>query len=126
MSAPRSIATMVLLALVLGVSSVAIAAGLLDGIYLVTLTAPSVDSFTAALIAIQNGSQIVIVLLDFLDNPLVFGVGQLSAQQQAAGSLLFSDGVQAGQFSVTFQGSNVTGTATLSEVQFALGGSKAF
>lgn len=125
MSVPRSLATIILLALVLGVVSLATATGPLDGIYLVTLNAQGVESFSSALIATQNGSQMVIVILDFLDSPLVFGVGQLTAQQQVAAPLQFSDGIGAGQLTVTFQGLNVTGTATLFEIQFSLSGTRA-
>jgi hypothetical protein len=126
MSGPRSLAALVLLALVIGVAGLATAAGELDGIYLVTLNAEGVEPITYALVATQNGSQLVLILLDFLDNPLVFAVGNLTAQQQLSGPLLFSDGVGAGELSVTFQGANVAGRATLFERQFGLAGTKAF
>ena len=125
MKGPRWLG-LLLLAAVLGGASLAVAAGPLDGIYLVTLDAAGVESLSSALIATQNGSQMVVILLDLLDSPLVFGVGQLTAQQQVNGSLRFADDLGAGEFNVTFQGTNVTGSATLFEVPFSLRGTKAF
>ena len=125
MRSPRWLG-LLLLAAVLGGASLAVAAGPLDGIYLVTLDAAGVESLSSALIATQNGSQMVVILLDLLDSPLVFGVGQLTAQQQVTGSLRFSDDLGAGEFNVIFQGANVTGSATLFEVTFSLRGTKAF
>ncbi len=125
MRSPRWLG-LLLLAAVLGGASLAVAAGPLDGIYLVTLDAAGVESLSSALIATQNGSQMVVILLDLLDSPLVFGVGQLTAQQQLTGSPPFADDLGAGEFNVIFQGANVTGSATLFEVTFSLRGTKAF
>ena len=126
MTAPRSLAALVLLALVLGLAGLAMAAGDLDGFYFLTMSAANIDPFTLVLSVTHNGQQIVVLFLDPLDSSVVYGLGVLTAEQQAAGPLFFGDGLDAGAFSVRLQGPTATGTATLFEVQFSFSGSKAF
>ena len=125
MTAPRSLAALVLLTL-LGTASVGLAAGALDGAYVLTGTGPDMDPVTLALMVTQNGSQVGIALLDPLDSSWTYLIGGLNADQRVEGPLLFGDGLHAGNLSVQFQGSNVTGTVTLFEVEFNVSGSKAF
>ena len=123
MTARRSLAALVALA-VLGVASLAMAAGPFDGAYVVTGTGTDMDPVTFALMVTQNGTQIGIALLDPLDSSWTYLIGVLGADQRVAGPLLFGDGLQAGSLSVRFQDSDVTGTVTLFEVQFDVNGSK--
>ena len=125
-TAPRSLAALVLLALVVGVASLAMAAGPLDGFYVLTLSGEGIDPFTLVLTVAQNGQQIVVLLLDPPASSWLYGLGELNAEQQVQGPLFFGDGLNAGQFSVRFQGPSVTGTATLFEAQLSLSGNKAF
>lgn len=125
MTARQSLAALVVVAL-LGVAGFATAAGPLDGAYVVTGTGTDMDPVTFALMVTQNGTQIGIALLDPLDSSWTYLIGGLDADQRVDGPLLFGDGLQAGSLSVRFQGSDVTGTVTLFEVQYDVNGSKVF
>jgi hypothetical protein len=123
MTAPRSLGALVLVT-VLGAAGLVLAAGALDGAYVLTGTGP--DPVTLALMVTQTGSQVGIAVLDPLDSSWTYLVGDLTADQRVEGPLLFGDGLQAGSLSVRFQGSNVTGTVTLFEVEFSVSGSRIF
>ena len=121
----RRLAVLAALAL-LGVAGLAVAAGPLDGVYVVTGTGPDMDPVTFALMVTQTGTQIGIAVLDPLDSSWTYLIGGLDADQRVDGPLLFGDGLQAGSLSVRFQGSDITGTVTLFEVQYNVNGNKIF
>ena len=121
----RRLAVLAALAL-LGVAGLAVAAGPLDGVYVVTGTGTGMDPVTFALMVTQTGTRIGVALLDPLDNSWTYLIGPLDADQRVDGPLLFGDGLQAGSLSVRFQGADVTGTVTLFEVRYDVSGSKLF
>jgi hypothetical protein len=125
MTAPRSLGALVLVTL-LGAAGLVLAAGALDGAYVLTGTGPDMDPVTLALMVTQSGSQVGIAVLDPLDSSWTYLIGGLNADQRVEGPLLFADGLQVGSLSVRFQGTNVTGTVTLFEVEFSVSGSKIF
>jgi hypothetical protein len=125
MIAPRSCLALVLLTLV-GVSSPTMAAGPLDGAYSVTGGAEGAASVAMFLVVLQTGSTAVVAVLDPLDSSWTFGSGTLNADQEVDGLLLFGDVLEAGQFRLRFQDSNVTGTIKLFETSLEINGTKVF
>ncbi len=118
--------TALVVAVWLGATGLAAAVDTLDGAYLVTATGTDMDPVTLVFVVRQNDAQIGIAVLDPLDSSWTYLVAPLSADQRVDGPLLFGDGLQAGDLSVRFQGSSVTGTVTLFDVQFDVRGTRSF
>ena len=121
--APRSVAALVLLAL-LAVASVAQAVGPLDGVYALTATAEDTDPYLLYLVVLQNGAAVGIAFLDPVFGEYFYGFGTLDAEQRLQGTLSYGDGLEAGSFNLRLLGATVEGSATLYASPFAFSGPK--
>jgi hypothetical protein len=130
---PPRFATVLILLLLLATAGSAWAVGPLDGSYEVTVNDPAFGIFKLYIVVLQNGLNGVPFGMALLDPEGIFwtyGFGDLSPENRVTGPILVltPEGQQElGQFDLTFDGPNVSGSIIyFSEAPVPLSGAKFF